>query len=295
MFDLSILTNYSFLSIALGTVILAFTAGSIGCISVIKGESLIGDAIGHSSFPGIIFMFMLFSTREPAILLLGAFLSGALAYFYIQIIKDYSFLKLDAILAITLSTFFGLGMVLKTYIQGNPDFQGASQSGLQNYIFGQAAYILRSDIYIMIGVSIIALVSLILFYKEIKLYLFDEEYAQIIGINRNYMHIILLITTMFLIAAGIKLVGAILISAFLILPAIIGLQWSNHFSKVLLIAACSSSICALIGTYISSLYKGMSTGPTIIIVMSLTALFSLLLGKNSKILKNILISTGRCK
>lgn len=108
MFDLSILTNYSFLSIALGTVILAFTAGSIGCISVIKGESLIGDAIGHSSFPGIIFMFMLFSTREPAILLLGAFLSGTLAYFYIQIIKDYSFLKLDAILAITLSTFFWL-------------------------------------------------------------------------------------------------------------------------------------------------------------------------------------------
>lgn len=278
MYSLDILISYSFLVVALGTMLLAFSAGAVGCLTVIKGESLIGDAIGHASFPGIVLAFMAFGSRDPVLLLLGAFGSGALAFFYIHMMKDHSTLELDAVLAITLSTFFGFGMVLKTYVQGNALYQGASQSGLQTYIFGQAAYILKSDVYLMLVVSALSLALLCLCYKELKVYLFDEVYAQTIGVRRVYMHVVMLVATMCLIATGLKVVGSILIAALFILPAIIGLQWAHTFSRVLWIAALSGALCAFLGTYVSTLYEGMSTGPTIILWLSGLAFFSLVFG-----------------
>lgn len=283
MFNWEILSSYSFLIVSSGTFLLAMAAGAVGCISVLKGESLIGDAIGHSSFPGVILAFMLFMQRTPIILLLGAIVSGSIAFFLIQGIKSQSKLDLDAILAIILSAFFGFGMVLKSYIQGNPDYIGASQSGLQNYIFGQAAYIMKEDVKIIFVVAILSLLLLILFHKEIKVFVFDREYARVIGINSTIMYIVTVLMTMSLIATGLKLVGSILIASLLVIPAITALQWSSSFTKVMVIAALTGGLSALIGTYISTAYEGMSTGPTIITVMSLFAFLSLLVGPHGMI------------
>lgn len=278
MFNLDILTSYSFLIVALGTFLLASGTGAVGCITVLKGQSLIGDAIGHAAFPGIVLSFMLFMQREPVLLMLGAVVSGTVAFIMIQVIKANSKIDLDAILAVVLSSFFGFGMVLKSHIQGNASYKGASQSGLQNYIFGQAAYIMKEDVRLIFAVAISALVLLILFYKEIKVFLFDETYAKTIGLNTTLLYGVILLMTMSLIATGLKLVGAILISSLLIVPAITALQWSNRFSVVLIIAALTGGVSAFIGTYISTVYNGMSTGATIILVMSFIALVSLVLG-----------------
>lgn len=278
MFDLEILTSYSFLIVAVGTFILALAAGSVGCVTVLRGQSLIGDAIGHASFPGVVLAFMLTLQRDPGILLLGALISGSVAYILIQVINKNSKLDLDAILAVTLSSFFGLGMVLKSHIQGNPNYKGASQSGIQNYIFGQAAYIMSKDIMLILIVAIVSLVILVLFYKEIKIFVFDETYAQTIGLNTRVINGIILVMTMSLIAAGLKVVGAILISSLLIVPAITALQWSDKFNTVLIIAGLVGGISSIIGTYISTVYNGMSTGPTIILIMTLFAFFSILVG-----------------
>jgi manganese/zinc/iron transport system permease protein len=153
--DINILTNYSFLVVAAGTVILAIASGMVGTISVLKGQSLIGDAIGHSSFAGIVISFMLFQQRNPIILALGALFSGIIAFFSIQLIGKNSKIEMDSILALVLSSFFGLGMVLKSYIQGNPQYSNASQAGLQNYIFGQAAYLMRNDVFHFVVITIL--------------------------------------------------------------------------------------------------------------------------------------------
>lgn len=278
MIKLEVLTSYSFLVVAMGTLILAVATGMIGCITVLKGQSLIGDAIGHSSFPGVVLAFMFFMTRNTTILLMGAIFTGAIAFALIQLISANSKLKLDAVLAITLSSFFGLGMVLKSYIQGNSHFSKASQSGLQSYIFGQAAYIMKSDVRLIFIISIISILILLIFYKEIKVFVFDEMYSLSIGINRKLMYSIILIITMSLIATGLKLVGAILISSMLIVPAITAMQWSEKFRYVLLIAALTGGFSAFVGTYISTVYYGMSTGPTIILVMTIIAFISLIIG-----------------
>ncbi len=117
---MDLLLSYDFLVVAIGTMILSIASGFVGCVSLHKGQSLIGDAVGHASFPGIVIAFMLFRTRDPVILSLGALASGALAYALIQLVSGGTKIRLDASLAIFLSGFFGLGMVLKSYTQGNP-------------------------------------------------------------------------------------------------------------------------------------------------------------------------------
>lgn len=283
MFNMDVLTSYSFLIVGSGTFLLAAIAGAVGCITVLKGQSLIGDAIGHAAFPGIVLSFMLFLQREPVLLTLGAVVSGTTAFMLIQVIKENSKLELDAILAVILSSFFGAGMVLKSHIQGNSAYKDAAQSGLSSYIFGQAAYIMKDDVKLILYIGIPTLILLILFYKEIKLFLFDEIYARTIGIKTVLLYGIILVMTMGIIAAGLKLVGAILISSLLIIPAITALQWSEKFSKVLIIAGVTGGVSALIGTYISTVYDGMSTGATIILVMGSFAVISLVIGPHGMI------------
>lgn len=292
MLNTEILTAYSFLIVAAGTFFLSAAAGAVGCITVLKGQSLIGDAIGHSAFPGVVLAFMLFLQRDPAVLILGAILSGTTAFIAIQTINADSKLELDAILAVTLSSFFGIGMVLKSHIQGNPDYAGASQSGLQNYIFGQAAYIMSEDVRIILFVAVFSLFLLLLFYKEIKLFLFDEIYARTIGLRTSLLYGIILFMTMSIIATGLKLVGAVLISSLLIVPAITAMQWSDKFHIVLGIAGLTGGASALIGTYISTAYNGMSTGATIILTMSVFALLSLIAGPHGMI-ANLIKQRGR--
>lgn len=285
MFKIDVLTSYSFLVVAIGTLLLAISSAALGTITVLKGQSLIGDAIGHSAFPGLVLAFMVFSSRNPVILLFGAIFSGSIAFILIQVINKNSKLGLDTILAIVLSSFFGLGMALKSHIQGNPNYRGASQSGLSNYIFGQAAYMMETDVKIILVISIAVLLLITLFYKEIKVFIFDEVYAKTIGINEKFIYAVIMISAMSLIGTGLKIVGAILISSLLIVPAIAALQWSNDFFRVMAIASSLGGFSAVFGTYISTVYDGMSTGATIIVIMTSLAFLSLLFGPRGLIAK----------
>lgn len=278
--DWLIFKDYSFLVVAVGTVLLGVASGIVGSVSVLKGQSLIGDAVGHASFPGIILFFMIFLTRNPLVLMAGAVVSGLLAYFVIQSLDRHSSTSRDAVLAIVLSSFFGLGMVLKSYIQGNTAYSGASQSGLQNYIFGQAAYMMKSDIYAIFVVSVASIVTITLFFKEIQLYVFDEQYGETMGFRRTRISFVILLTIIALIAVGLKAVGAILISSMLIAPSVAGLQWSHRYRTVLWISGFFGGLSSFIGTYISATGRGFSTGPSIVLVMSLMALLSILFAPN---------------
>ena len=273
---MGIITQYSFVFVAIGTMLLAMATGIIGTISILKGQSLIGDAVGHAALPGIILAFMISGKKSSLLLMVGAIIAGVVAFILIQTISEISKIEADTAMAIILSAMFGLGMVLKSYIQGNAKYSKASQSGLASYIFGQAAYILTEDVIIIFTVSLISLVLFIIFYKEIKVYVFDAVYAYTIGINSKLLSLLIMIMTMILIAAGLKAVGAILISSMLITPAITGLQWSNKYEIVLVIAAVMGAVSAFIGTLLSTIVKGFSTGPSIILIMSLLALLSVL-------------------
>ncbi|MBW9212654.1 MULTISPECIES: metal ABC transporter permease [Terrabacteria group] len=282
---LAVLTSYDFLVVAFGTTVLAMVSAVVGCFSVYKGQSLVGDAIGHATFPGIVLTFMLFQTRNPLLLTIGAALSAGLAYEVIQAFVRHSKIQFDAALAIVLSGFFGLGLVLKSYIQGHPSYVNASQAGLKNYIFGLAAFMMKKDVVLIFIVAGVCSLILFLFYKELVLSVFDATYGESIGISSKLVDRILLIMTIALIAVGIKSVGAILISSFLIIPCICAHQHSHRLKNVLMIASGTAGFSAFLGTFLSSLYRGLSTGPTIILVMGTLTFLSMIFGKNSALQK----------
>ena len=274
---MTLLFQYSFIVIALGTMSLAISTGIVGTISILKRQSLIGDAVGHASFPGIVLAFIIAGRKDLLTLMSGAIIAGVFAFFIIHSVVNSSKLEADTTMAIILSAMFGFGMVLKSYIQGNPAFSG-SQAGLANYIFGQAAYMLKEDVVIIFSVSIVSILLFLIFFKEIKIHVFDEAYAETLGIKKNIISVLIIIITMLLIAAGLKAVGVVLISSMLITPGVIGMQWSKRYESVLIIAAISGALSALIGTSVSTLVKGMSTGPSIILCMTTVAFLSVLCG-----------------
>lgn len=276
---IDILRSYDFLVVASGTVILAIVSALIGCFSVYKRQSLVGDAVGHATYAGIIASFMVFMTRDPLLLMIGAMIAGALAYGLIQLLNRFSPIGLDAILASVLTGFFGLGMVLKTYIQGHPVYAQVSQAGLRTYIFGSAAFMMKEDVRLIAVCGIVTLLLLYLFFKELVVSVFDRDFAKSIGIRQSVVDGLLLVIMITFIALGLKSVGAVLISSLLIIPCVAANQHSERLSGILLIASAVGGGSAFAGTYISTVVRGISTGPMIILCMGCIALLSMAFGR----------------
>lgn len=267
-----ILGEYSFWTVAMGTCMLALATSMIGTISVLTRQSLIGDSLGHASYPGVIVSFMVFQSRNPFLLMVGAVFSGYVSYFLIHWLKRHTQHSLVNILALVSASFFGLGMVLKQYIQGHERFAGAAQAGLQTYLFGQAAFIQQADIFLIAGVSLVCLLVFFWQYQAFKLYLFDGQFACLSGVKVGFLQQLTMLLMICLVAVGLKVVGAVLMSSFLIAPAVFGLLLGRHYVHSLLLAAGAAVSSAFIGTWVSSVVSGLSTGPSIIVCMTVAVL-----------------------
>lgn len=258
--------------VALACALLGVACSMLGSVHVHKGESLIGDALGHSTYAGLVLIYILFATKVTLYLILGAILSATLCYMLIQYCQKYTKVPVDAIMAIFLSAFFGLGMVFLSYAQKMPH---ATQAQLSSYIYGQAAFLRASDLYLIYFAAIIVFIFFLFFFKEIALYLFDPQFSKIHGFAPTFFRIATLFLTILILSVGLKAVGAILISSLLIAPTIAAKQWTHHYKQHLFLSAFFAASSSFVGTYISTLGRGFSTGPSIIIVLSLLALFSI--------------------
>ncbi|MBP2069074.1 metal ABC transporter permease [Anaerococcus nagyae] len=280
---MKLLSLYSFKIILIGTSLLAIISAIVGSLNVYKSQSLIGDALGHSTYPGIILSFMLSGQKNPTILLIGAMLTASLSYFLIQYSNRNSKIGADANMAIHLTGFFGLGLLLKSYIQGNPVYSQASKAGLDKYIFGQAAYLMKEDIFLLAIAFLICLFIIILNYRDIKCYLFDREFAEMMSIRTNKLDYLILFMTILVIGLGIKTCGVILISSLLIIPTITAAKLSDKFIGVLIISSLLSVLASVVGSIISTAYVGFSTGPTIILCQGFIAILVITFTKFLKI------------
>jgi manganese/zinc/iron transport system permease protein len=166
--------DFTLRTVALGAAALGALAGALGCFAVLKRQSLLGDAISHAALPGIVLAFALTGSRATPVLVLGAGLAGWLGTLAVLAIVRGGRLPEDSALGIVLSVFFGLGMVLLTWVQGRPD---AAQAGLDTFLFGQAATVLPADVALVAGVGAAVGLLLLLFWKEFKLLAFDPGYA----------------------------------------------------------------------------------------------------------------------
>lgn len=281
---MTILQSYTTQMVLLGTALLGLASGIAGTFAVLRKESLIGDGLSHAALPGVVIAFLLTGIKDIEVLITGAALSSITAAWLITITVENSKIKFDGALATILSAFFGLGMVLLTYVQS---LNNAGQAGLSKFIFGQAATILARDVYITSAAALIIIVLTALFWKELKLISFDVEYAKTLQIPVTFTLILYRALLIMTIIIGIQSVGAILISSLLIAPAVGARQWTNKLGTMCILAGFFGMVSAIGGTIWSTTVQKLPTGPAIIVIISVIVLLSLVFAPNRGILWQI--------
>ena len=287
-----LVSDYTFRTIALGCMLLGSVSGMLGCFAVLRKQSLLGDAVSHASLPGVCLAFLIIRSKNTEILLLGALAIGLICIGLIQTIQNYTKIKFDSALAFILSVFFGLGLVLLSYLNKLP---GANKSGLNKFIFGQASTFVERDVRLMLYTGIILLIVIILFWKEFKIVTFDSEFAKTLGFPSRKIEILISVLIVITVIIGIQAAGVILISSMIISPAVAARQWTNRLSVMVILSGIFGGIAGLTGTLISITESNLPTGPVIVLVLSLIVVFSILFSPKRGILSRILINSKKRK
>lgn len=271
----SLFTDYTVRTVALGAAVLGIVAGALGTFALLRRQSLLGDAMSHAALPGVVIAFMLTASKAPVILTIGAAVSGVIGTILLLSITRYSRIKEDTALGIILSVLFGVGLMLLTYLQRNPR---AAQAGLNSYLFGQAATLLQRDVLTMALFGGGALVLVAVFWKEFKLLSFDREFGTSLGFPMTLLDILLTTLLVIGIVIGLQAVGVVLMSAMIVAPAAAARQWTDSLSAMLIIASGFGAIAGVTGALISSAGTGLSTGPVVVLIISVIVLLSIFFG-----------------
>lgn len=253
---------YTLIIVATGAALLGAVSGALGTYAVLRRQSLLGDAISHAALPGIALAFILTGSKTSLILILGAAIAGWVGTLIILSIVQLTRIKYDSALAIVLSTFFGFGLILLTLIQRSGN---ANQAGLDTFIFGQAATLLKQDVLTIGILGGAALIIVFILWKELKLLIFDEGFAASLGLPTRALDILLTSLLVIAIVLGLQAVGAVLMSAMLVAPAVAARQWTNRLNLMVILAAGFGAFAGVSGTIISSSATRIPTGPMIIL------------------------------
>ncbi len=269
---LELFTDYTLRNVALGAALLGIVSGVLGCFAVLRRQGLLGDALSHAALPGICVAFVLTGSKAPLVLLAGAGLAGWVGTLLINRIVRDTRISEDSALGIVLSTFFGLGIVLLTWISKH---NNANQAGLDRYLFGQAATLVASNVVTMAVLGGVALLVVLLLYKEFKLLTFDPAFAASLGFNTNRLSIGLTTLIVVAVVIGLQTVGVVLMAAMLIGPAVAARQWTNRLSMMIALAGLIGALAGVSGALISVSDHHLPTGPMIILSLTVLVLVSL--------------------
>lgn len=272
-----IFTDYTLRNVALGAMILGVVSGVLGAFAVLRRQALLGDAMSHAALPGVVIAFMLTGTKALLPLMLGAIVAGWVGARFISSVVRRTRLKEDTALGIILSVFFGFGLLLLTYVQRQGN---AQQAGLDKFLFGKAAAIVTQDVIEMGIVGAIVLVLLILFWKEFKLLAFDPEYTAALGFPVRFLDTLLTTLIVVAIVLGLQTVGVVLMSAMIVAPASAARQWTDKLSTMVVLSAFFGVLGGVGGALISATSRGLSTGPVIVLTMTVIVVISILFAPN---------------
>lgn len=256
--------------VLLGTVLLGLSAGALGCFTVLRQRALVGDAVAHSILPGVCLAFIITGDKNPVALLIGSVIFGWISLVVMDFLVRNTRISSDTSIGMVLSVFFGFGVMLLTFIQSSGN---VNQSGLDAFLFGNAASMLREDVLLFGAISVMVLAALISLFKELRLISFDPEYAQLLGYPIRRMEVVLATLLVVTITAGLQAVGVVLMASMLIIPAATARYWTDSLAAMLGIAAAVGGISAISGTFVSYAMRGMPTGPWM--VLTAAALFGL--------------------
>ncbi|RYE86643.1 MAG: metal ABC transporter permease [Hyphomicrobiales bacterium] len=253
---------YDFMQRALIVAVLVGGVSAVlSCFLVLKGWSLMGDAISHAVLPGIVLAYVV---GLP--LAIGAFVAGLFSAVATGYLKDNSRIKEDTAMGIVFTGMFGLGIVLFSRIE--------TDQHLTHILFGDMLGVTWQD---LIETAIIAGGTLLVVFtkrRDFLLYAFDPQHARAIGLPVGLLHYGLLAMLSLTIVASLKAVGIILVVAMLIAPGAIGFLMTKRFDAMLAVAMVAAVGSSVLGTLISFQINA-ATGPCIVLIQ--TGLFLLAL------------------
>lgn len=282
---LAFFLDYTIQNVVIGATLLGVISGVLGSFAVLRQQSLLGDTLSHAALPGVCLGFIIAGTREMGSIMLGALASGAAAALLVVVLTRRTRLKTDAALGIALSLFFAVGVVLLTFIQASGN---AAQGGLDSFLFGQAAAILRSDLWIMGGVTAAALALVAALWKEFKLVSFDPEFAATLGLPVVTLDVLLTVMIALAVVVGLQMVGVVLMAAMVIAPAAAARQWHDRLGAMVVTSAGIGVLSGVTGALLSATTRGLATGPLIVLCASALVLASLLFAPRRGLVRAVL-------
>jgi manganese/iron transport system permease protein len=246
------------------SLLVAAVCAVLSCYLVLKGWSLMGDAISHAVLPGIVVAYVV---GLP--LLVGAFAAGLSCALLTGYLKENSRVKEDTAMGIVFSGMFGLGLVLFTKVE--------SDQHLNHILFGNVLGVTLRDLAETALIAGGTLLIVLLKRRDLLLYCFDPNHARAIGLPVRVLHYGLLVLLSLTIVSSLKAVGIILVIAMLIAPGATAYLLTDSFDRMLLIALAVATVSSAIGTLLSFHIDG-ATGACIVLVQATAFLLAFLFG-----------------
>lgn len=248
----------------IGGILVGILCPVVGSYLIVQRMALLGDVVAHAVLPGLAIANFL---RLP--LLVGAFAFGLLSSFVTHWIQSQSRVKVDTAMAITFSSFFSLGIALLTALN--------SRLALEELLFGDILSVAAADVVQIGAITLVLLIAIRLFYKELLFFTFDPLGAEAVGLPVNLMNFGLMAGITLAIIAGMKMVGVILVIALMITPAATAYLLVRQLHWMMGIGAALGATASGVGMYLSY-YLNMPSGPAIALtsfgLFLLTLLFS---------------------
>ncbi|AWS95484.1 MULTISPECIES: iron/manganese ABC transporter permease subunit SitC [Citrobacter] len=244
----------------------------LSCYLMLKGWSLIGDALSHSIVPGVAGAYMLGLPFA-----LGAFLSGGLAAGSMLFLNQRSRLKEDAIIGLIFSSFFGIGLFM---VSLNP-----MSVNIQTIILGNVLAIAPEDIVQLAIIGVISLTILLLKWKDLMVVFFDENHARSIGLNPGWLKLLFFTLLSVSTVAALQTVGAFLVICLVVTPGATAWLLTDRFPRLLTIAVAIGSLTSFFGAWLSYWLDG-ATGGIIVVLQTLLFLLAFVFAPKHGLLAN---------
>ncbi|BDH84072.1 metal ABC transporter permease [Lactococcus lactis] len=266
------LYEFHFLQNALVTaVVIGVVSGAVGCFIILRGMSLMGDAISHAVLPGVAISYILGIN-----FFVGAIIFGLLSSIIITFIKNNSIIKGDTAIGITFSSFLALGVILIGVANSSTD--------LFHILFGNILAVQDIDKWLTIGVSGIVLIVIILFFKELLITSFDPLMAKAIGMKVNFYHYLLMVLLTLVSVTAMQSVGTILIVAMLITPAATAYLYTNSLRKMIILSSSLGAVSSVLGLFIGYSFN-IAVGSSIVITSAIIFAISFLVSPKQNFIK----------
>lgn len=267
--------------VLIGSILLGISCGLLGSFIVVRKMALFGDALSHAVLPGVALGFLWNMSKDPIAIFVGATLAGLLGGAVVTLIVQTTKLKEDTALGIVLASFFAVGVCLLTRIQ---KMSTGNKSGLDEFLFGQAAAIGRDDVLLMAVVTGLALLLITIFYKELLVTSFDHAFARASGFPVAVIHYALMLLLAFSVVIALKAVGVVLVSAMLITPAAAAYLLTDRMHRMILIAALFGVFAGAAGAFFSFLGSHLPTGPLMVLGATFVFVLAFLFGPRHGVL-----------